>query len=166
MMQEKNSLALPENYQLRYFFYHIVSWPNLSYVAIKPDGEVVGYVLGKMDEKRPGKEEELPHGHITSLAVLRPYRKLGLATKLMNQSARAMHDFHGAHYCSLHVRRSNRAALNLYSNTLQFTITEVDVSYYADSEDAFAMKRDLLTDEEREVVGAPFESDAEAGSSS
>ena len=46
-------------------------------------------------------------------------------------------------YVSLHVRVSNRAALNLYEKTLQFTKTEVEAKYYADGEDAFAMKKDL-----------------------
>jgi ribosomal protein S18 acetylase RimI-like enzyme len=32
------------------------------------------------------EEDPEPHGHITSLAVLRTYRKTGLATKLMNLS--------------------------------------------------------------------------------
>ena len=34
-------------------------------------------------EEEPGEE---PHGHITSLAVMRTYRRLGLAAKLMTQS--------------------------------------------------------------------------------
>lgn len=48
------------------------------------------------------------HGHITSLAVKRKYRRLGLAKKLMDQSNMAMVNNFGAKYCSLHVRRSNR----------------------------------------------------------
>ena len=52
---------------------------------------------------------------------------------------------------SLHVRKSNRAALHLYSNTLNFQVSEVEPKYYADGEDAYAMKRDLsqMTDELR-----------------
>lgn len=46
-------------------------------------------------------------------------------------------------YVSLHVRVSNRAALNLYEKTLQFSKTEVEAKYYADGEDAFAMRKDL-----------------------
>ena len=46
-------------------------------------------------------------------------------------------------YVSLHVRVSNRAALNLYSKTLQFTTTDVEAKYYADGEDAYAMRKDL-----------------------
>jgi ribosomal protein S18 acetylase RimI-like enzyme len=38
---------------------------------------------------------------------------------------------------------SNRAALNLYEKTLQFSKTEVEAKYYADGEDAFAMKKEL-----------------------
>ena len=47
-------------------------------------------------------------GHVTSLAVKRSYRRLGLARKLMDQAAQAMIDNYDAKYCSLHVRRSNR----------------------------------------------------------
>lgn len=46
-------------------------------------------------------------------------------------------------YVSLHVRVSNRAALRLYANTLKFEQSEVEAKYYADGEDAYAMKRDL-----------------------
>ncbi|KAM3656128.1 N-alpha-acetyltransferase 10-like [Ammospiza maritima maritima] len=84
-----------------------------------------------------------PHGHITSLAVKRSHRRLGLAQKLMDQASRAMIENFNAKYVSLHVRKSNRAALHLYSNTLNFQISEVEPKYYADGEDAYAMKRDL-----------------------
>ena len=60
-----------------------------------------------------------------------------------------------AKYVSLHVRKSNRAALKLYRDTLQFSyqlrrrkrtdnrLLEVEKKYYADGEDAYSMKRDL-----------------------
>merc|ERR1711941_88430 len=49
-----------------------------------------------------------------------------------------------AKYVSLHVRKSNRAALNLYTQALRFQINEIEPKYYADGEDAYAMKRDLV----------------------
>ena len=49
--------------------------------------DIVGYVLAKMEEET---DEKHPHGHITSLAVKRTYRRLGIANKLMDQTARAM----------------------------------------------------------------------------
>ena len=65
--------------------YHVLSWPQLSYVA-EQQGNIIGYVLAKMEEEA----EDEPHGHITSLAVKRTFRRLGIAQKLMDQTARAM----------------------------------------------------------------------------
>ncbi|XP_010795313.1 N-alpha-acetyltransferase 10 isoform X4 [Gymnodraco acuticeps] len=138
-MQHCNLLCLPENYQMKYYFYHGLSWPQLSYIAEDENGKIVGYVLAKMEED----PDDVPHGHITSLAVKRSHRRLGLAQKLMDQASRAMIENFNAKYVSLHVRKSNRAALHLYSNTLKFQISEIEPKYYADGEDAYAMKRDL-----------------------
>ncbi|XP_062871737.1 N-alpha-acetyltransferase 10 isoform X2 [Trichomycterus rosablanca] len=138
-MQHCNLLCLPENYQMKYYFYHGLSWPQLSYIAEDENGKIVGYVLAKMEED----PDDVPHGHITSLAVKRSHRRLGLAQKLMDQASRAMIENFNAKYVSLHVRKSNRAALHLYSNTLKFQISEVEPKYYADGEDAYAMKRNL-----------------------
>lgn len=138
-MQHCNLLCLPENYQMKYYFYHGLSWPQLSYVAEDDQGKIVGYVLAKMEE-----ESDTSHGHITSLAVKRTNRRLGLAQKLMDQTSRAMLECFSARYVSLHVRKSNRAALHLYENTLKFKVSEIEPKYYADGEDAYAMKRDLV----------------------
>ena len=62
----------------------------------------------------------------------------------MDQSSRAMIECFNAKYVSLHVRKSNRAALNLYANTLKFKVSEIEPKYYADGEDAYAMRRDLV----------------------
>lgn len=47
-MQTTNLFCLPENYQMKYYFYHLLSWPQLSYVAEDHKGKIVGYVLAKM----------------------------------------------------------------------------------------------------------------------
>merc|ERR1712190_529640 len=84
-MQACNLCCLPENYQMKYYFYHILSWPQLPHVAQEYSGKIVGYVLAKMEE-----DTDEPHGHITSLAVARTHRKLGIASKLMRASIAAM----------------------------------------------------------------------------
>jgi hypothetical protein len=93
--------------------YHALTWPQLSYVAEDPSsGKIVGYILAKMcvssalrsRASRHGPSSELtlasttcdirdeeakpddPHGHVTSISVLRTHRRLGLANKLMRQS--------------------------------------------------------------------------------
>lgn len=137
-IQNSNLHSLPENYQMKYFLYHILTWPELSQVACGTDGRIVGYVLAKMDEEA---KPEAPNGHITSLAVSRAYRKLGIATLLMRQAEQAMIDIYGALTMSLHVRETNAAAKHLYEKTLQFKIDKVEDAYYADGENAYAMKK-------------------------
>ena len=56
---------------------------------------------------------------------------------------RAMAECHRAQYVSLHVRVSNTAALHLYRDTLGFQVETVESKYYADGEDAYAMRMDL-----------------------
>jgi peptide alpha-N-acetyltransferase len=51
-MQHCNLLNLPENYQMKYYFYHGLSWPQLSFVAEDDKGSIVGYVLAKMYVRR------------------------------------------------------------------------------------------------------------------
>ncbi|RDB22548.1 N-terminal acetyltransferase A complex catalytic subunit ard1 [Hypsizygus marmoreus] len=140
-MQACNLQNLPENYTMKYYLYHAMTWPSLSYVAEDNKGRIVGYILAKMEEET--QEEEEPHGHVTSISVLRSYRRLGLAKKLMVQSQQAMQQIYGASYVSLHVRKSNRAALGLYRDTLGFTLKDIEKNYYADGEDAYAMQLSL-----------------------
>lgn len=137
-MQSCNLSCLPENYQMKYYFYHILSWPQLLYVAEDAGKKIVGYVLAKMEE-----DAQESHGHITSLAVLRSHRKLGLATRLMRAAEHDMVECFDAEYVSLHVRKSNRAAFHLYSETLGFKVNSIEEKYYADDEDAYDMRKDL-----------------------
>lgn len=137
-MQACNLQNLPENYTMKYYMIHLLSWPSISYVAEDPKGRIVGYVLAKMEEERD--EAKPPHGHVTSLSVLRSYRRLGLAQKLMLQSQQAMADYYRAPYVMLHVRVSNRAAIGLYRDALGFMVAGTEKRYYADGEDAFNMK--------------------------
>jgi ribosomal protein S18 acetylase RimI-like enzyme len=134
-IQNCNLWCLPENYQFKYYMYHYLSWPQLIHVAENEEGQIVGYVLAKMEE-----DANPPHGHITSLAVLRTYRKCGIATKLMKGAHARMKECFGAAYCSLHVRYTNRAAIHLYTETLGYKVAEVEKGYYADGEDAYSMK--------------------------
>ncbi|KAI4133843.1 MAG: hypothetical protein LQ347_002034, partial [Umbilicaria vellea] len=148
-VQSTNITNLPENYFMKYYLYHALSWPQLSYVAVDTSRpkrspydppKIVGYVLAKMEEE---PTDGVQHGHITSLSVMRTHRRLGLAEKLMRQSQRAMVETFGAQYVSLHVRMSNIAALRLYRDTLGFKVEKVEPKYYADGEDAYCMKMDL-----------------------
>eukprot|EP01080_Neovahlkampfia_damariscottae_P011978 gene11978-5379_t len=140
-MQNCNLTCLPENYQMKYYLYHELSWPSLLNVCEDRPGHVVGYVLSKMEEDEEDDKEKEPHGHITSLAVFRSHRQLGIASRLMKQALRDMDKVYDAEYVSLHVRRSNAAAIHLYRDTLGFDIQAIEEKYYADQEDALDMRK-------------------------
>ena len=138
-MQQTNLLCLPENYQFKYYIYHYLSWPSLLHVAEDHNGKIVGYVLAKLEDEDI-KQGEI-QGHITSISVLRTYRRLGVASKLMNHALNMMQEYFDADYVSLHVRVSNRPALHLYHNNLGFDVRGIEKGYYADKEDAYKMRK-------------------------
>jgi hypothetical protein len=63
-MQNCNLWCLPENYAMKYYFYHLLSWPQLLWVAEDFDGKIVGYVLAKMEED----ESQPKHGELGTIA--------------------------------------------------------------------------------------------------
>lgn len=165
LIQHANLENLPENYFLKYYLYHALSWPQLSFVAVdvaRPRKspydypKIVGYVLAKMEEE---PSDGVAHGHITSLSVMRTHRRLGIAEKLMRQSQLAMVETFGAHYVSLHVRVSNAAAIHLYRDTLGFQTDKTESKYYADGEDAYSMRLDL--GEIREMLQEQMDAESE-----
>ncbi|KAG5649746.1 N-terminal acetyltransferase A complex catalytic subunit ard1 [Sphagnurus paluster] len=119
-----------------------MTWPQISYVAEDHKGRIVGYVLAKIEEDAEEKGEPI-HGHVNSISVLRSYRRLGLAKKLMLLSQEAMVSVYKAQYVSLHVRKSNKAAIGLYRDTLGFEVAQVEKKYYGDGEDALSMRLSL-----------------------
>ena len=112
----------------------------------------MGYVLAKMEDDAGGDDAAadkgapppVPHGHVTSLAVARTHRRLGIAAALMGAAHDAMRDVFGAQYASLHVRVGNAAAVALYTATLGYTVHDVEAKYYADGEDAYDMRKELV----------------------
>lgn len=65
-----------------------------------------------------------------------------------------------AHYCSLHVRVTNRAAFALYKGKLEYEIFDLEKAYYADGEDAYSMNKYFIKESRPAVL--PYEkSDAE-----
>ncbi|KAJ1604967.1 N-acetyltransferase subunit ARD1 [Cryptosporidium canis] len=136
-IQQNNLYCLPENYQIKYYYYHSMTWPQLLDIAedAGEESRSVGYVLGKIEE-----ESGPHHGHITSIAVLRTHRGFGMAKKLLTQSQSSMQSVYRVPYCSLHVRVSNHAAKNLYQKALNYSVDSIESKYYSDNEDAYFMK--------------------------
>lgn len=138
--------------------------PNNIHPA-KPPTKIVGYVLGKVEEKvvQPpfasvpsryhhndyySQQTELL-GHVTSLAVLQEHRRVGLAGELMKQLHLHLKQKHCCNGVGLHVRKSNVAAAQLYQND-GYHIQNIIPEYYQDGEDAYFMKKEFDVREEQE----------------
>jgi N-alpha-acetyltransferase 10/11 len=135
-----------------------------SFPGSQAESNIVGYVLGKIEDRYvsydpradpspaygtktyrdlEGNTLKLEStGHVTSLAVLRDFRRRGLATALIDQLHVNLESVHGVSQVGLHVRQSNEAATNLYKS-YGYHVEEVLDHYYADGESAFLMRRKL-----------------------
>ncbi|KAI3906852.1 hypothetical protein MKW98_004902 [Papaver atlanticum] len=116
--------------------------------AAEYDGHIVGYVLAKIfeeeeDEEEDAAEEEDIQGYIEYLGVHPTYRKLGIATKLMNAAQNALVQEYGFEYVYLHVRPSNHAAISLYTKLLGYKFGDTAAEFYYDGEDAYLMRKQL-----------------------
>jgi ribosomal protein S18 acetylase RimI-like enzyme len=208
-IQRCNLATLPENYSSNFYVNHLRQWPDLALVAehivddpshstsggrnpfesydpTKPQNEIIGYVLGKVEETaimepssssssslspsrvlvdadeyfgnylNPRERETEMLGHVTSLAVLPTFRRRGLAGQLMKQLHYHMDAGHRADGVSLHVRVSNVAARRLYCEGMGYGVVDVIRAYYQDGEDAFFMKKNFIKNEGRAENNGSF----------
>lgn len=187
-IQRCNLATLPENYNAQFYTTHLRQWPDLALVAEHvtpnndirntfgtthaPEPNIVGYVLGKVEDysvefdpiTEPQHESSKtyqdlggrwmrlePTGHVTSLAVLTEYRRKGLAKALMDQLHAHLEQTHGVSSVGLHVRRGNQAATGLYQRH-GYNVNQVMEHYYADGEQAYFMKKALTSMQQEEPV--------------
>ena len=103
---------------------------NTFFVA-KKDGELAGYL---------SLNTVLDEGYINNIAVTKKYRKMGVATLLLNRLMRFSKEKQLS-FVSLEVRASNQAAISLYS---KFNFEEIGTRrnfYKNPTEDAIIMTR-------------------------
>lgn len=123
-----------ENYT-KYTFSYLLNEPNcLSYRAVTPNDEMVGFVFVIADENGAG--------HITTIGVAPEHRRRGLAHKLLKHAENALQT-RGVNTIMLEVRVSNIAAQNLYRE-FNYTIAQRLLKYYNNGEDGFLMVKSLL----------------------
>jgi ribosomal protein S18 acetylase RimI-like enzyme len=108
-MQTTNLWCLPENYQMKYYFYHLLSWPQLLWVAEDFDGKIVGYVLAKMEED----DRQPKHGELSfKKKVLNTLKFFVVATShsrvLTKTCCFISHLIFAGHITSLSVLRTHR----------------------------------------------------------
>jgi len=140
---EINLATLPEHYPRRFFEELLEEWGKAFYVAETPTGEVVGYIMTRVEIK-PGffKYFLVRSGHVVSIAVLENHRKRGLGYALMAYAMKSMYEDYKCGETYLEVRISNNPAIALYEK-LGYKKVKVERGYYLDGEDAYIMARKL-----------------------
>lgn len=155
---------LTETYGLDFYYQYLAKWPELFQVAESADGEIQGYIMGKLESSpnyARNSEHYLPwHAHITALTVAPSARRLGLA-RLLSQTLEKAGEDADAWFVDLYVRKSNTIAIELYKG-LGYSVFRVVKDYYSDNatpgskpgegEDAYDMRKPLKRDVKREHI--------------
>jgi ribosomal-protein-alanine N-acetyltransferase len=103
-----------------------------TFLVASLDGQIVGYIMAIPEDKT---------GHIVSIAVSPPTRRVGIGTALMKELTRELTTM-GIPSAYLEVRRDNQSGQTFYKN-LGFVEKRVIMKYYPDEEDAIIMEKRL-----------------------
>ncbi|KAH8882807.1 acyl-CoA N-acyltransferase [Thozetella sp. PMI_491] len=161
---------LTETYELGFYLQYYAKWPSLFLVAEDQHGNIVGYIMGKL-ESSPDvykfSEHYLPwHAHITAITIAPEARRLGIG-KLLTEQLEAIADANDTWFVDLFVRSTNYKAIAFYKD-MGYSVFRVVKDYYGDhysdptkdSEDAFDMRKPMKRDVNREHIredGEKFE---------
>ena len=134
-----------ETYSIPFYLYYTLQWPQLAWTARNNSGEVVGYILGSAKTDDPSKAS----GHVTAVTVCEDYRRLGIASMLMNFLEETSDKFFKAMFVDLYVRPTNEHAQNMY-HKLGYVLYRRIINYYENlNEDGFDMRKSLPRDKEK-----------------
>ena len=103
--------------------------PGLVRLKAVVDGQMVGFVGGERDVNRR-------LGWVTTLGVLQPYRRQGIALALLAQCEQNL----AMPAIQLSVRASNQAAIDLYKQC-GYTVVRLWEKYYVGGEDALVLEK-------------------------
>ncbi|KAF2500960.1 acyl-CoA N-acyltransferase [Lophium mytilinum] len=148
---------LTETYNVGFYLEYLTKWPDLCRVIEGVDGNIEGYILGKVeaspypppvypyDPDTNTNPNYLPwHGHITALTVAPSARRLGHATRL-TESLEQQADANNGWFVDLFVRKENILAQELYRK-MGYSVYRCVVDYYNDGADAYDMRKPLSRD--------------------
>ena len=129
IMSTLNSKNLSENYPFYYWIYQLLFSKN-SFLAFKDD-YLVGYIFSFSTEQ----EQTIQTATIYSLVVDPNYRKLGIASKLLDL---AKSSYTAPIKLYLYVNTKNENAIKLYKKK-SYQISKLLLNYYSINEDGYQM---------------------------
>jgi N-terminal acetyltransferase B complex catalytic subunit len=130
----------------------MATWPDYNYVLKSPDGSMMGYIMGKAEGPKHLSQETAKarmkwHGHVTAVTVSPEFRRLGMATLLMEILETTTEQNYGGYFVDLFVRASNVNAITMYEKLGYKTYRRVK-DYYQDEgarkEDGLDMRKSMI----------------------
>ena len=135
-----NRMCLPENYPSFFFMSIFYKFPKSFKVAVvNSENTTCGYCMWRVEKGLSNFALRwTKKAHLVSIAVLEPFRKLGIGESLLLKGMQSMKEEYNAPEFILEVRLSNTAAIAMYEKHGYKKIKSLN-AYYRDGEDAFMM---------------------------
>ena len=128
---------LSEPYSIFTYRFFVNPWPQLCQLCFTAEHILIGVVVCKVDQHKSGTTR----GYIGMLAVEKEYRKMKIATRLVETVLERMRELQ-VDECVLEAELSNLAALQFYRN-LGFIRSKRLSYYYLNGSEAFRLKKPL-----------------------
>jgi [ribosomal protein S18]-alanine N-acetyltransferase len=124
-----------EAFTKRQISYLLTDYNSIALLA-KENGEIVGFIITQIEV-----ENDDLHGHIITINVAPPFRRKGIASKMLKETEELLRQ-KSIGECHLEVREDNSAALKLYHNNGYRNIGRLE-KYYG-KKHGFYLKKSLL----------------------
>ncbi|GJD06176.1 N-alpha-acetyltransferase 20 [Galdieria sulphuraria] len=121
---------LTETFNLGFYFNYLARWPDYQYVVTDSQSTTVAYIIGKAEGAG-----DLFHGHVSAVTVAPWFRRMGLASLLMEILENV----------------SEKVYQGMYKK-LGYIVYRRIIGYYSGEEDAFDMRKSLSKDPERKAM--------------
>lgn len=143
-VMEINFECLPENYS-SYFYRDLYMRFPKTFIVAEMDDSVQGYIMCRVERGLSKFSSFRPTRlcHVVSIAVREPYRRRGIATRLIGEAMTNGNKEYNATECFLEVRISNEPAIRLYEK-LGFVKIKRNRGYYMNGEDAWTMATNII----------------------
>lgn len=142
-------MCLAETHRFPIYAEHLLWWPQLAYVAEDHRNKIVGYLLGTIIDPGTKRKQNLQwrisdnrFGKTNFLAVMRPYRKMGIATKLIEAAHEAFYYVFGVGQTGVRVSAINREAL-IFFNKMGYKLRLTMPDFHGNGEDALVLVKQL-----------------------
>jgi len=131
-----------ETYNIPFYFYYTGQWPDMGWTVRNNNSNIVGYIIGQAKTDKP----EEAKGHVTAVTICEEYRRIGIATLLMNMLERVSDVLYKAQFVDLYVRMNNFSAQTLYKKMGYILYRQIINYYETIHEDGFDMRKSMPRD--------------------